>query len=194
MADQDARRNMGTLVWTGGGNTRKCPKCQMDCPEEGKWCMECGANMEPSAPSTTTAPSDAQAQPSPHTDPSAATPPAARAPAPTTPTIPAAALDELPPAPRSPFRLEIPEWVKALPGLLWARLTSLWVGSPKPTEPSLARKMAEKMKQERAPTFYTPGGVVEKVKADPQGYARELALAALALLILAAFYVVISLT
>lgn len=201
MADQGVRRNMGTLVWTGGSEARKCPKCGVLCPQ-GEFCWECGAKVTtasttPDAPvSDPQAPQSAPPQPS---DVPAATPPSPLVPLPqpseaAKPTVPAPTLDELPPAPRSPFRFEIPRWGKALPGLLRARLASLWGGSPKPAEPSLARKMAEAKGQERATTFFTPGGVVEKVKADPQGYARELALAALALLILVAFYVVISLT
>ncbi len=185
------RSNMQTLAWTGG-DVRKCPKCGVLCPQ-GRFCWDCGAEVEPAAaPLTSTAPA---------TDPQA---PQSVPPAPATflrrpsdaakPTVPAPTLDQLPPAPRSPFRFEISRWGKALPGLLRARLSSLWGGSPKPTELSLARQLSEQRRQERAPTFFTPGGVVEKVKADPQGYAREIALAILALLIICGFYVVISLS
>lgn len=107
----------------------------------------------------------------------------------------AASIEEIPPAPRSPLRLEIPQWLKdAVRGLRSRLQVLLQPAPPKPAQPSLARQIAEQKKQERAATFYTPGGVVEQVKADPWGHARAVAAVLFAVLIIAAFFVIISLS
>lgn len=107
----------------------------------------------------------------------------------------AASIEEIPPAPRSPLRLEIPPWLKDAVRGLSNLLTGLLQRAPsKPAEPSLARRMAEARGQERAATFYTPGGVVGQMKADPWGHVRAAALVLFAILVIAAFFVIISLS